>query len=320
MEPLNAKQIAGNWATLILPLNADDSIDYSLLAEEIDRMLAFAVNGIYSNGTAGEFYNQTEAEFDRISELLAAKCNAAARPFQIGCSHMIPQISLERLKRAVTLQPSAVQVILPDWFPPSMKEIINFLEKMAAVAAPVGLVLYNPPHSKIKLKPEDFATIKQAGIPLVGCKVPGGDEAWYREMREHAAHLSVFIPGHHLATGISRGAHGAYSNVACLHPGVAQQWYEKIKNDRGGGLELESRIQLFMNKYIVPFITEKKYSNQAVDKFLAAVGGWMPVSPRLRWPYNWIDSDEIMNVRAACQELLPEFFNQQQRSPFHGVS
>ncbi len=33
------------------------------------------VNGIYSNGTAAEFYNQTEGEFDKISQLLVDKCN-----------------------------------------------------------------------------------------------------------------------------------------------------------------------------------------------------------------------------------------------------
>jgi 4-hydroxy-tetrahydrodipicolinate synthase len=308
MQALNATEIIGNWATLLLPLNEDDSIDYSLLAVEIDLMIAFGVNGIYSNGTAGEFYNQTEEEFDRISELLATKCNVAGIPFQIGCSHMSPQISLERLRRVVALQPGAIQVILPDWFPPSMDEIIQFLERMAVVANPIGLVLYNPPHSKIKLRPQDFANIKKAGISLVGCKMPGGDEAWYEAMKNSAPHISTFIPGHHLATGISLGAHGAYSNVACLHPGVAQQWYEQMKGDMKAALELEKRIQLFMNKFIVPYIQERKYSNQAVDKFLAVVGGWMPITARLRWPYNWIDANEVENIRAACQQLLPEFF------------
>ncbi|HWJ26385.1 MAG TPA: dihydrodipicolinate synthase family protein, partial [Flavisolibacter sp.] len=193
MQPLNAQEIIGNWATLMLPLNQDDSIDYFLLGEEIDRMIGFGVNGIYSNGTAGEFYNQNEEEFDKISELLAVKCNAANKPFQIGCSHMSPQISLERLKRAVALKPGAVQIILPDWFPPSMNEILRFLEKMAATADPIGLVLYNPPHAKIKLRPADFAAIQQAGIPLVGCKMPGGDDTWYKAIKEHASHLSVFI-------------------------------------------------------------------------------------------------------------------------------
>lgn len=309
MKSLNAEEIVGNWATLLLPINEDDTIDYSLLTEEIDHMIAVGVNGIYSNGTAGEFYSQTEDEFDRISELLAVKCNVANMPFQIGCSHMSPQISLERLKRAISLKPGAVQIILPDWFPPTINEIIHFLEKMATTAAPVGLVLYNPPHAKVKLQPNDFSLLQKAGIPLVGCKLPGGDAAWYKAMNEHASHLSIFIPGHHLATGISLGAQGAYSNVACLNPAAAQRWCEQMKQDMTRALELESRVQEFMNRCIVPFISEEKYSNQAVDKFLAAVGGWMPISQRLRWPYNWIDKNEIEDVRKAGQKLLPEFFS-----------
>lgn len=308
MIPLQHHEIRGNWATLLLPVNADESIGYDRLADEIDQLIAMKVDGIYSNGTAGEFYNQTEQEFDAVSSLLAEKCNKAGMPFQIGCSHMSPQISLERLKRTVSLQPSAIQVILPDWFPPGMEEIIAFLRKMQDAAGDIGLILYNPPHSKKRLSPADFKTIRDAGITLAGCKLPGGDAEWYREMPGLNPELSVFIPGHHLATGVRAGAHGAYSNVACLHPQVAQQWYNSMQNDMEAALELETRIQRFMNEQIVPYITQRGYSNQAVDKFLAAIGGWADVGTRLRWPYKWIQEDEVSGVRKVCKDMLPEFF------------
>lgn len=305
MKALSSKEIYGNWATLLLPLNADDSIDYPALEAEIELLIAQKVNGIYSNGTAGEFYSLSEAEFDRVSQLLAEKCNAAAMPFQIGCSQMSAQLALQRLRRAVGLQPSAIQVILPDWFPPGMPEIVDFLARMAQEAAPVGLVLYNPPHAKKQLKPEDFAHIRAAGIKLVGCKLAGGDEEWYTAMRKQE--LSLFVPGHHLATGFSRGAAGAYSNVACLHPGAAQQWYETMTSDPEAALETEKRIQSFMNGSMVPYL-RKGYSNQAVDKLMAAAGGWGPLDSRLRWPYRSIPEDEIPAVRAAGRKLIPEFF------------
>jgi 4-hydroxy-tetrahydrodipicolinate synthase len=307
LTPLKHSEIYGNWATLLVPVNKDNSINYTLLAEEIDILIAMQVNGIYSNGTAGEFYNQTEAEFQQINSLLAEKCNTAQMPFQVGCSHMSPQLSLERLRFALDLQPSAVQVILPDWFPPSMPECIRFLERMADVAAPVGLVLYNPPHAKIRLSPAEFGQILEAGIPLAGCKVPGGDAAWYAAMKAAAPELSIFVPGHHLATGISLGAHGAYSNVACLHPGVAQQWYDTMRTDINKALELETRIQLFMARYIVPYISGQGFSNQAADKLLAAIGGWADIGTRLRWPYQGIDPQEVVHLRKACREILPEF-------------
>lgn len=308
MKALNSEEISGSWATLLLPVDEDDSINYASLAEEIDLLISMGVSGIYSNGTAGEFYNQTEEEFDRVSELLAGKCNAAGMPFQIGCSHMSPRISLERLKRAVALQPSAVQVVLPDWFPPTMPEIIDFLGRMAEAAAPVRLVLYNPPHAKKQLAPEGYREIVEAGIPLAGCKTAGGDENWYAAMRESVPGLSVFVPGHRLATGLTLGAKGAYSNIACLHPRAAREWYETMKTDMPSALELEKRILLFMERHIRPYITGRGYSNHSVDKFMAAVGGWAEIGTRLRWPYRWIPESEAERVREAGRGLLPEFF------------
>jgi dihydrodipicolinate synthase/N-acetylneuraminate lyase len=306
MVPFEAQEIYGNWATLLLPVKDDDSINFKQLEDEIDVLISFGVDGIYSNGTAGEFYNQTEAEFDQINGLLASKCNAAGMPFQIGCSHTSPKISLERVIWAKELKPSAIQIILPDWFVPSMAEIIDFLKVMTAAADPIGLILYNPPHAKKTLCPADFAEILKAGVPLIGCKVSGGDEQWYQEMTNLSVPFSVFIPGHHLATGASRGAHGAYSNVACLNPKMAQAWYNNIINKTENPFDLQSRIQRFMDNCIVPYIVGKGYSNQAVDKFMAAVGGWTDISPRLRWPYRSIPGDDVLSIRKKCAELLPE--------------
>ena len=308
MTPLNATEIYGNWATLLLPINDDESINYQQLELEIDTLISFKVDGIYSNGTAGEFYNQTEEEFDRINNILASKCNAASMPFQIGCSHMSPKISLERIKRARLLEPSAIQVILPDWFVPTMPEIIDFLQSMASTADPIRLILYNPPHAKKRLLPQDFMEILEKGVPLAGCKVAGGDVQWYQQMRSLPVPFSVFIPGHHLATGISQGAHGAYSNVACLNPAFAQKWYDSIQKGDGTAFELEKRIQQFMNECIVPYISSNGYSNQAVDKFMAAIGGWTSISTRLRWPYRWIPDEHILSVREQCKAILPEVF------------
>ena len=309
MIPLKAREIYGNWATLLLPLNNDDSINYKQLEEEIDVLIACGVDGIYSNGTAGEFYNQTEEEFDEVNAILASNCNASAMPFQIGCSHMSPKISLERVKRAVRLEPSAIQIILPDWFVPSMPEILDYLKVMSDAAQPIGLILYNPPHAKRKLLPQDFRDILEAGIPLAGCKVAGGDAQWYQDMSDLPLPFSVFVPGHHLASGVSLGAHGAYSNVACLNPRFAQQWYNSIRAGNDRSFEVQERIQRFMDDCIVPYIRDKAYSNQAVDKFMAAVGGWTAISPRLRWPYRWIPNADIMPVRERCRELLPEVFS-----------
>ena len=111
-----------------------------------------------------------------------------------------------------------------------------------------------------------------------------------------------------MATGVKEGvASGAYSNVACISPRGAQIWWELMQTDLSAALEIQERILKFFDECIVPF-KEAGYSNPALDKFLAAVGGWSQVGTRLRWPYKWIAETEVEAVRAKAKKYLPEFF------------
>ena len=306
--PLRADQLHGNWATLMLPINDDESIDYGRLAGELDALIAAGVDGLYTNGTAGEFHTQSEDEFDAIHALVAERCQAAALPFQIGASHMSAQLSLDRIRRAKALQPSAFQVILADWFPLKEAEMIACLARLAAAADPIGLVLYNPPHAKVRLTPAQIGRLHAAVPALIGVKVAGGDAAWYAEMRAHCQGVAVFVPGHHLATGIANGAAGAYSNVACLSPAGAQRWTDQMRVDLPAALAVEQRIQAFMDAHIAPFIARDGYANPALDKLLAAIGGWAEVGTRLRWPYRWIDPSAAERLRPIARSMVPELF------------
>ncbi len=310
MKPLTAKEILGNWATLLLPIQADDTIDYGLLGAEIDHFVAARVNGIYSNGTAGEFYTQSEEEFDRISLLLAQKCERAQMPFQIGLSHPSAQTALDRLRRTKALQPSAFQVILPDWFPLSPPEITAFLERMVAEAGPIPLIVYNPPHAKRRLVPAEWLALAESIPGLAGIKVPGGDDAWYAAMQPVFKLWSVFIPGHLLAEGMVRGAQGAYSNVACLSPSGAQRWYEQCVQDPAAARALGQRIAKFWEANVAPIITRDGMGNMAADKATAVAGGWLPgLHPRLRWPYRAASLETCRRIGEVARAEVPELFS-----------
>lgn len=307
MKPLRSNEIIGTWATLLLPINPDESIDFVRLGDEIDYLLASGVDGVYSNGTAGEFQTQDEAEFDRIQALLVDKCEKVSMPFQIGSSHMSAQVSLSRVARAAKLKPGAIQVILPDWVQPSVDEGIAFLQRAAEAADPVGLIVYNPPHAKRLLQPTDYSRISAAVPSVVGVKV-AGEQAWYAEIRKQAPKLSMFVGGHHLASGYQVGASGSYSNLACLHPKGAKRWYEQMKTDLAGALEFEARILGFFNEFILPLYYESHYAPPALDKFLAAIGGWGNVGTRIRWPYRWLSESEAKALQPIARDRLPELF------------
>ncbi|MDE3165379.1 MAG: dihydrodipicolinate synthase family protein [Acidobacteriota bacterium] len=308
MEPATQPAIRGTWGTLLLPIEPDESICWSRLGEEIDRLIAAGVDGIYSNGTAGEFHTQSEAEFDRIHDLLAGKCGAAGMAWQAGAAHMSAQISLDRVRRAASLGPSAIQVILPDWCPVSNEEALRFLARIAGAAAPAPLVLYNPPHAKRSLSPADFGMLAQDVPALAGVKVGHSGAEWCSEFRRLAPGLSLFVPGHELASGMAHGAHGAYSNVACLSPAGAVRWNRQMTSDPASALDLETRIRQFLSDSVLPFRHERGISNPGLDKLLAAIGGWADVGTRLRWPYSWIPEAEAIRLRSVARGRMPELF------------
>lgn len=281
------------WATLLLPLNADDSIDVGRLETQAATLATTELDGLYAHGTAGEFQTLTEAEFDQINEVLAG----AGKPFQIGASHPSAQVQLDRVRRAAAREPGAIQVILPDWLPLNDGEVLAFLGRVAETAGEVPLVLYNPPHAKTPVGPHLLSTLADAVPSLIGLKTAGGDKAWFDEATKSG--LSIFVPGHFLASMSLLGAHGSYSNVAALSPNGSVR--------RARDLDVERRIAEFFGQHVVP-LQKAGLSNPALDKFLAAVGNWADVGTRVRWPMTSATQADVEAARPAARRLLPELF------------
>jgi dihydrodipicolinate synthase/N-acetylneuraminate lyase len=303
-------RIRGNWATLLLPIDSNDGIDSDRLVEEIDLLVAAGVDGIYSNGTAGEFHNQTAAEFEVIQQLLAERCKAADMPFAIGACDANPRHSLELIATARRFAPDAIQIILPDWWPVTAAEATDFLLMAAEAAGPIPLVLYHPPHAKRVFRPAELARIIASVPSVIGIKIGDGDAGWYEEARAALSDVGIYVPGHHLATGVAAGvAAGAFSNVACLSPSGAQRWTDAMRADTGPALELEARIRAFLDNHIRPFGASDGYSNAALDKLLATIGDWARIGTRLRRPYRWIGEERVPPLRAIARRELPELFS-----------
>ena len=305
---LDRATLRGVWGTVLLPLDPDGHIDVRRLRAELDVLTAAGLDGIYAHGTAGEFHELAEDEYDLVSTVVAEHAAAAGVPFQLGAGHMSARLSLDRIRRAARLRPGAIQVILPDWAPLSPEEVVTALAGLAAAAGDIPLVLYNPPHAKTQLGPAALLGLADAVPQLIGIKVAGGDPDWYRAMRPVTARLAVFVAGHTLATGLAPGAAGSYSNVACLSPAGAVAWYATMRSDPARAAATERRLLRFFDQHITP-LQQRGYSNGALDKTLAHIGGWADIGTQVRWPYQSVPEPEAAALRplarAAVPELLP---------------
>ena len=227
--------------------------------------------------------------------------------FQIGASHMSAQVSLQRVRRATEYYPGAIQVILPDWLPLSESAVLTCLSRFAEAAQDVPLVLYNPPHAKTTVTTALYGRLAAEIPSLIGVKVAEGSTVWFEEMRSLAPGLAVFVPGHRMASGMRLGAAGSFSNVACLNPAGARNWYKLMLEDPTTALDVERRLRRFFDDYVVPR-QRAGYPDHALDKYLAGVGGWAMAGTRVRWPYPSLDETEAEQLRPTARECLPELF------------
>ena len=62
MTSLTSTSLKGNWSTLLLATGKDGRMDWARLEDEIDALIASEPCGIYSNGTACEFYSHDRDE------------------------------------------------------------------------------------------------------------------------------------------------------------------------------------------------------------------------------------------------------------------
>lgn len=307
MEPLTSATLKGTWSTLLLSLNETDEIQWDGIAHQLNALAEAEVDGIYFNGTACEFYTQSHEEFLRLARTTAAFCETKKIPFQIGASHAHPAESLRRIEQTRELNPGAFQVILPEWTPLTWNEILQFLERMIAAAAPIPLVIYNPPNAQKVLTPSEWNQLASEVDRVIGIKVLGGDDTWHAEMQPVADRLSVFIAGIHLASGVIQGcARGSYSNLACLSPQGAVRWGRRIHSDPEKALLQEAEIRKVFGTAVAPF--RGKFSNSALDKALATAGGWAKLTPRIRWPLSSIPPSDIQLLSKQFREGLPFLF------------
>lgn len=297
--------LSGTWGSVLLPLSTDGSVDYGRLDAELDALLTAGLAGTYTCGTAGEFHTLEEPEFDALSQVVADRSTSAGVPFHLGASHMSGQVCLSRIRRARALGPAAIQVTLPDWLPLSPSEVDNAIGAMLEEAGPIPLVLYNPPHAKTVCTVAQLASLAQR-FGLAGVKV-AADLSFYRQLHQAAPQLAIFVPGHELAQAWSAGAAGSYSNVACLSPRGAVAWEALLAERPAEALELGGRIMSFFQEYMTP-LKEQGFSNTALDKTLATMGGWAPVGTRVRWPYASVPEQVAHDLAPRARAALPELF------------
>lgn len=235
---------------LVTPLHADETLDEAGLENQLGRMLAAGVHGIFFLGTTGEQPALRDAE--RVKAIRAARRIVGDRvPLIVGCMDSSTARAIDNIHAAEAAGADAVAVTPPYYYLSRGEE--DQLPHYRACAAATGLpmVIYNIPlTTKVQVAPETMAKI--AEIPnIAGVKDSSGDFIHFQKilslLRDRDG-CGVLIGAPPLAgAALLYGGDGVVPGIANLDPKVMLDVYAAGKaGDTAALIRLQKRVQRLM--------------------------------------------------------------------------
>ena len=308
---LTADTLRGIWAGITLSWNDDWTLDERSLRQNLERLCAHHVNGIYTTGSTGEFYALSFSEFQRMVGIVASVVLPAGIPLQIGCCADDTRDVLRLVGCAADAGADGVQIVVPYWMELSDRELLQYFKDIASAFPGLPLVHYNIPRAKRFLAGADYRRILEVAPDLIGVKFTyaGSHFGQLQEALQLAPELSFFVGEDMLVSAMQLGARGSYSSMICTDPAFMQRLYALAEARQWDeAMRMQGRLCEFFRE-AGAFAGELGLgdSDPVFDKGLGVASGFVAGHPRTRPPYiGWSDG-EVARVRAWLAERYPEF-------------
>ena len=186
---MKTSDIKGIIPPVITPMNNDDeqTVNHEALRQQVERLLAGGVHGMFPLGTNGEAYALSFKEKEEILATVIDQVKGRV-PVYAGTGCITTAETIRMSKRAEEMGADALSIITPSFALASQKELYDHY---VAVAKQVNIpiILYNiPPRTGNKLLPETVQALCRDVDVIVGAKDSSGDienlKAYIRLTRE----------------------------------------------------------------------------------------------------------------------------------------
>ncbi len=167
-------EIKGIIPAILTPMNPDESVNLDVLREQIERLLAGGVHGVFPFGTNGEGYILSKHEKCEILEAVVDQVKGRV-PVYAGTGCISTADTVYMSVQAQKLGADVLSVITPSFALASQKELYNHYVEVAR-HVDIPIVLYNiPARTGNRLLPETVAKLAKDVDVIVGAKDSSGD-------------------------------------------------------------------------------------------------------------------------------------------------
>ena len=290
--------IKGIIPPILTPMHEDESLNLPELRNQIERLLAGGVHGLFAFGTNGEGYILSENEKYEVLEAMIDQVKGRV-PVYAGTGCIGTRDTIRQSMQAEKLGADVLSSITPSFGAASQKELYDHY---VAVAKHVNIpiILYNiPPRTGNKLAPETVRDLIRDVDVIVGAKDSSGDienlKAYIRLTKERDKDVAILAGNDGaILTCLKEGGAGGIAGRANIWPKTVASIYDKfVAGDLEGAQKAQDAIAVLQAAF--KFGNPNTIIKRAVEMLGYPVG-------RCRAPFNDVPEEGI----AAVQKILDE--------------
>lgn len=291
-----SKRITGVLTAIVTPFDGQGEFNPAALRAQIQRQMQYG-NGIFCNGTNGEFFVLHTDEKVAVTETCVDEV-AGKVPVVGHIGEISTRETIKLGKRIAALGVDAVSVITPYFIPLKQEELIAHYRAVAD-ALTVPVFLYNiPARTGNTITPETVRIL--ADHPnIIGIKDSAGSYESLNGFLQAAKGIPNFDvlngPDSLIHQGFVEGCSACISGLANVAPEpISQIWHRFHAGDIEGSRQAQEQVsELRKTLYAIAF------SPAAVKKALTLMGHDVGIS---RYPIQFSEQDE-----AAIRRIVSPF-------------
>lgn len=239
------KRFTGIFTPIITPFRNDDTVDEAALRQNVAQWMETSLTGLVVLGSNGEAPQLSDAEADRIVEIVREGV-PAGRPLIAGTGRESTRGTIAATRRAAAAGVDAALVRTPSFFKAQMTADV-FVRHYTEVAdaAPIPVLLYNVSmFTGVNLQPE--AVERLATHPnIVGLKESGSDIGLITEYITRTPDDFTVLAGSATTffQALCAGCDGAILALASIVPDTCMEIMQLVLDNRlDRARELQRRI------------------------------------------------------------------------------
>lgn len=291
-------EIKGIIPAILTPMNADESVNYTELRNQVNRQIKAGCHALFPFGTNGEGYILSFEEKKKILEVVVEETNGRV-PVYAGTGCISTKDTIAQSKMAQEIGADVLSIITPSFAAASQNELYDHY-KAVAEAVDMPIVLYNiPARTGNAIAPATVGKLAQIEN-IVGAKDSSGNFVNILgyidagKKKENGKFATLSGNDQLIIWSLMAGGTGGISGCANVYPHTMAQIYD---------LFMEGKVEEArkMNESINSFRACMKYGNpNTIVKTATALLGYNV--GKCRSPFNQVPEEGIEALKKVLAE------------------